>query len=56
MEFISDVWERPPDGHIHVSVGLPSGVGDPTLVNTGGKFLIRLFGLASSWISDERAA
>jgi hypothetical protein len=43
MEFISDVWERPTDIHLHVFVGLPGRVGSLTLVNTGGECFIRFF-------------
>jgi hypothetical protein len=27
MDIISDIWERPPESHFHVFVGLPSAVG-----------------------------
>jgi hypothetical protein len=43
---ISDIWERPPDRHVHVFVGLPSEVGSPTPVDVGGECLIHLFLLA----------
>ena len=26
MEFISDVWEKPPDGHLRIFIVLPRGV------------------------------
>ena len=45
MKRISDIWERPPDGHIHVFVGLPSKVGSQTVVYAGGERFIRLFAL-----------
>jgi len=31
MDFISDIWERPPDRDLHVFVSLPGGVGGLTL-------------------------
>ena len=42
---ISEIWERPPDRHVHVFVGLPSEVGSPTPVNVGGEYLIHFFAL-----------
>ena len=31
MDRISDIWERPPDGHIHVFVGLSCGGASPNI-------------------------
>ncbi len=38
MDIISDIWERPPDKHLHVFISLPAGVASPTLVYTGECF------------------
>jgi hypothetical protein len=46
MKRIIDIWERPPDGHIHIFVGLPSKVDSQIVVYADGECFIDLFALA----------